>query len=263
MKMQLKYLPIESLQRGQYQPRRVFDEETLQELAQSIRTQGLIEPLIVREITDEHYEIIAGERRWRAAMLAGVCELPCLISKYSDQQAAAISLIENIQREDLNLLEEAHGYQRLLTEFQFNQEEIASLVGKSRSHIANILRLLTLCTTVQEQLRSKQLSLGHARMLVGLSPKQQEVFAKQVYEEGWSVRKLEEMVRSSKNFISPLSPQENNTNDLHHIQVHLSEQVGAPVQITSEHGQGGWLKIKFYDNDTLSGLLERLGLSYD
>ena len=262
MKTTYKLLPIESLQRGHYQPRQAFDEEALRDLARSIRTQGLIEPLVVREISPQCYEIIAGERRWRAAMMAELLEIPCLIGEYTDVQAAAVTVIENIQRQDLNLLEEASGYHRLHTEFHFKQDEIATLVGKSRSHIANILRLLTLCTTVQERIRAGQLSLGHARLLVGLTVKQQNLLAKNVHEQGWSVRKLEEEVRSTKHLPDALPPISNH-HDITHLQTQLAEQIGTPVQIISDNEHGGWLKIKFFDNDTLAGLLERMGLRYD
>lgn len=262
MQTTYKLLPIEQLQRGRYQPRQTFDEEGLQELAKSILSQGLIEPLIVRELLHDHYEIIAGERRWRAAMLAGLTSVPCLISDYDDKQAAAVTLIENIQRANLNLIEEATGYQRLLSEFQFNQDDVATLIGKSRSHIANILRLLTLCDAVQTMLRNQLLSLGHARMLVGLSPNQQCQLANQIIAAGWSVRRLESEVRSSKQapvFLqSPL-----NDCDRLHLQTALAEYMGAPVEITQDLDQGGVLKIKFFDNDTLSGLLERMGMRYD
>lgn len=257
-----KNLPIEQLQRGHYQPRRHFDETALTELAQSIKTQGLIEPLIVRALTDNQYEIIAGERRWRASFLAGIHEIPCLIGHYSDQQALAITLIENIQREQLSLLEEAAGYHRLITEFVFTQEDIALLIGKSRSHIANILRLLTLPESVKTYLNAQQLTLGHARMLVGLPTASQIVLAKKAYEQEWSVRRLEEEVRHYKSNIAV--PQKKSAQiDTIHLQNHLSEQVGAPVEISPGPGHGGWLKIKYFDNDTLAGLLERMRLSYD
>ncbi|NSL18185.1 ParB/RepB/Spo0J family partition protein [Tatlockia micdadei] len=262
MKTQFKLIPIEWLQRGQYQPRMNFEEKALQELAQSIATQGLIEPLVVRELAKERYEIIAGERRWRAAMIAGLAELPCLIGDYSDSQAAAVTLIENIQRQDLNLIEEANGYRRLLDEFHFQQDEVASLVGKSRSHVANILRLLTLCGPVQQRLRAGQLSLGHARMLVGLSSTQQISLAEQIDVHDWSVRQLEKKVRELKsNECTHVNPQKDR--DIERLQTRLAEQIGAPVQITNDNGDGGWLQVKFFDNDTLAGLLERMGLRYD
>lgn len=258
MQTHLKQIPIERLQRGHYQPRQHFDETALNELAQSIRSQGLIEPLIVRPVTGQRYEIIAGERRWRASILAGLKELPCLVGDYTDKQAAAVTLIENIQRENLNLLEEACGYQRLIAEFHFNQDDIATLIGKSRSHIANILRLLTLCEPVQAHLRRQQLSLGHARMLVGLAVDSQQELANRVIQHQWSVRRLEAEVRKSKTISTPSTQ-----HDRIHLQTQLAEQFGAPVEISTDLNDGGWLKIKFFDNDTLSGLLERMGLRYD
>ena len=261
MKTLYKILPIECLQPGYYQPRKAFDKEALQDLAQSILAQGLIEPLVVREISPQRYEIIAGERRWRAAAIAGLSEVPCLVGNYTDQQAAAVTIIENIQRQDLNLLEEATGYQRLQNEFQFNQEEIAALVGKSRSHIANILRLLTLSPSIQDRLRARQLSLGHARALVGLSISQQETLAHQIEQHDWSVRRLEEEVRLLKQKVETVTPHKDR--DIIHLESQLAEQMGTPVQIVADNEQGGWLKIKFFDNDTLAGLLEKMGLHYD
>ncbi|KTD33208.1 chromosome partitioning protein ParB [Legionella nautarum] len=262
MKTEFKSIPIEWLQSGRYQPRVNFEANALQELAQSIATQGLIEPLVVRELAKERYEIIAGERRWRAAMLVGLAELPCLIGNYSDEQAAAVTLIENIQRQNLNLIEEATGYRRLLDEFHFHQEEIASLVGKSRSHIANILRLLTLCEPLQQRLRNEQLSLGHARVLVGLPPAQQISLAEQTEQNEWSVRQLEKKVKELKTN-EPLKANARKDRDIERLQIKLAEQIGAPVQIINDHGEGGWLQLKFFDNDTLAGLLERMGLRYD
>ncbi|WP_133128995.1 ParB/RepB/Spo0J family partition protein [Legionella nagasakiensis] len=262
MNTRLQQLPIESLQRGRYQPRQTFEPEALKELAQSIQKQGLIEPLVVRQIAADRYEIIAGERRWRAAMTIGLTELPCLIGQYSDEQAAAVALIENIQRQDLNLIEEANGYQRLLNEFHFTQDDLATLVGKSRSHIANLLRLLTLSPIIQEQLCAKRLTLGHARMLVGLEPRQQETLARKIHQHNWSVRRLEQEIRAYKMLSNPLSQPKDH--DITCLETHLAEQIGAPVQVLCDETQhGGWLKIKFYDNDTLAGLLERLGLRYD
>ena len=255
-------LPTETLQRGIYQPRKTFDAASLEELAQSILTQGLIEPLIVREISPNRYEIIAGERRWRASILAGLTEVPCMIGTYTNEQAAAVTLIENIQRQELNLIEEAGGYERLLKEFHFSQEEIAALVGKARSHIANILRLLSLCAYVQGLIQDHKLSLGHARALIGLSTQQQIKLANQILKEGWSVRRLEEHVRLSKQSADE-KPNLNPGNDLTHLETHLAEHIGSPVRIMNEGLEGGWLQLKFFDHDTLSGLLERLGLRYD
>lgn len=262
MKARFKHIPIDWLQPSRYQPRINFEPKALQELAQSITAQGLIEPLVVRELSLEHYEIIAGERRWRAAMLAGLSELPCLIGSYSDEQAAAVTLIENIQRQNLNLIEEASGYQRLLKEFHFHQDEIALLVGKSRSHIANILRLLTLCDSVQEHLRAGELSLGHARMLVTLPPAKQRQLAEQIEANDWSVRQLEKQVKALKSG-ELLKANPRRDRDIERLQTVLAEQMGAPVQIISDSSEGGWLKVKFFDNETLAGLLEKMGLRYD
>ncbi|GGI88554.1 ParB/RepB/Spo0J family partition protein [Legionella impletisoli] len=262
MTVQFKLLPIEQLHRGKYQPRESFDPEALKELADSIKTQGLIEPVIVRQETPNTYEIIAGERRWRAAQLVGLAEIPCLIGDYTDEQAAATTLIENIQRQDLNGLEEASGYQRLINEFHFLQDEVAILVGKSRSHIANCLRLLSLCKEVQVLIRQNTLSQGHARMLVGLPPEVQIELAEKIIQQGWSVRQIEKEVRTIKTNPNPTLAAPS-SNDIQHLTNHLSEQFGAPVELSASPEQGGWLKIKFYDNDTLEGLLEKLGMSYD
>lgn len=208
MATQFVSLPVKALQAGRYQPRQDFNKTALTELAQSIATQGLIEPLIVREIAKERYELIAGERRWRAAQMAGLTEVPCLIGQYTDKQACTLALIENIQRENLNLIEEASGYKRLVDEFSYQQDELAILMGKSRSHIANIIRLLTLSDPVKELIRDKLLSLGHARTLIGLSREEQEFFAHQALDEQWSVRMLEQAIRQhkSKLLIMPKNP---------------------------------------------------------
>lgn len=263
MQTELRHLPLESLEAGQYQPRRDFEPVALQELAQSIASQGLIEPLVVRHIAKLRYEIIAGERRFRAALLAGLTTIPCLVGEYTDKQACTITLIENIQRQALNLIEEATGYKRLIDEFFYQQDEIAVLVGKSRSHVANILRLLTLCNNVKQWLCEQKLSFGHARLLVGLAFPQQEYFALQAIEEQLSVRQLEQQVKAHK--IKAVEPFKNpkKDRDIERLQIVLAEQVGAPVHIVNDAHEGGWLKVKFFDNDTLSGLLERLGLRYD
>jgi len=263
MHTEFQYLPIESLQPGQYQPRQDFNSEALEELAQSITSQGLIEPLVVRSIAKQRYEIIAGERRWRAARLAGLTRIPCLIGDYSDKQVCALTLIENIQRQDLNLIEEANGYRRLVDEFHYHQAEIAVLVGKSRSHIANIMRLLGLSGWLKNLIREGTLSLGHARLLVGLPNTEQEYFAQQTLSDQWSVRQLEQAVKLHKNKEFTQVKNAKKDRDVERLQNLLSEQVGAPVQIVNENDQGGgWLKVKFFDNDTLAGLLERFGLSY-
>lgn len=261
MKPVFRQIPIEWLSPGRYQPRAQFPLEDLQQLGQSIVSHGVIEPLIVREIANQYYELIAGERRWRAAMLVGVSELPCLIGNYTDKQAAAVGLIENIQRQNLNLIEEANGYRCLLEEFHFQQEEIAILIGKSRSHVANILRILTLCSTVQSQVAEGSLSLGHAKMLVGLAHGQQIVLAEEIVKKNLSVRQLEQRVKALK--LKQLNIQAYTDRDIQHLENQIAEQVGAPVKIISSAENGGWLQVKFFDNETLAGLLERMGLRYD
>lgn len=258
-------IAIHQLQRGRYQPRVDFAPEALHELAQSIQSQGLIEPLIVREIVTDLFEIIAGERRWRAAQQAGLLEVPCLVGCYSDEQAATLTLVENIQRESLNAIEEAHAYRRLIYEFQLTQENIAARIGKSRSHVANLLRLLNLSEAVQAMVRSDALSLGHARMLVGLSPMEQLRLALAVQAKNWSVRALEAQVRTLKQEVAFVSsePLTSTYCDIEALQSRLSEQVGAPVAVIPNKEAGGLLQFKFFDNDTLAGLLERMGLQYD
>lgn len=263
MRTEFKNLAITSLQPGQFQPRQDFDPRLLQELADSIAAQGVIEPLIVREIAKQRYEIIAGERRWRAAQLAGLHTIPCLIGEYTDKQACALTLIENIQRQDLNIIEEATAYKRLMDEFHYHQDELAHLLGKSRSHLANMLRLLSLSDGVKEFICDKTLSFGHARLLVGLDKPTQDMLAMKTKSEQWSVRQLELAVKKIKqgSVEPPKNPKKDR--DIERLQTLLSDQVGAPVHIDNDIEEGGWLKIKFFDNDTLAGLLERMGLRYD
>lgn len=261
MHTEFHYVPIENLQAGPYQPRQDFNSHALKELAQSIASQGLIEPLIVRKIAKERYEIIAGERRFRAAQMAGLLTVPCLIGDYTDKQACALTLIENIQRQDLNLIEEASAYRRLIDEFHYQQDELAILVGKSRSHIANLIRLLGLSDTIKELIRTHRLTLGHARTLVGLNPSLQNYLAQQTLDKEWSVRQLEDAVRKQKAPVLPKNPRKDR--DVERLQTILSEQMGTPVQIINENNEGGWLQVQFFDNDTLAGLLERMGLRYD
>lgn len=259
MKQTYQLLTIDCLQRGRYQPRIHFDEAALEELAHSIRTQGLLEPIIVRPLHENLYEIIAGERRWRAAILAGLTTIPCMIGHYSDAEAAGLTLVENLQRQELNLIEEACAYRRLLQEFHFRQDEIAVLVSKSRSHIANSLRLLNLISEAQDQVATGRLSFGHAKVLVGLTADLQRRFMHQTLEKEWSVRVLEQQIKKEKKEMLPCV----SNPDLVRLTTAISDQLGAPVQISQEEGQSGWLKVKFFNHETLEGLLERMGLRYD
>lgn len=251
-------IAIEFLKRCPFQPRTTFTEESIKELANSIRSYGIIEPLLVRPNSNNTFEIIAGERRWRAAQLAGLAEIPCLIAEYSNQDAAALALIENIQREDLNILDEAEGYLRLINEFHFHQEEIGLLMGKSRSHVANILRLLTLCDYTKKSLRENTISLGHARMLVGLSESEQQQLTSAIQKKDLSVRTIESLVRKMKSQKSKPDSCMNN-----HLEDELAEYLGTEVKIIDNKDHSGWLQIKFYSIDTLDGLLERIGFRYN
>jgi ParB family chromosome partitioning protein len=257
-KPELKELPISLLQRGVYQPRDQFDLEALKELAESIKAQGLIEPIVVRPVNAERYEIIAGERRMRAAKMADLVVVPCLINHYSDEQALAVTLIENIQRQDLTIIEQSRGYQRLIDEFSFAHEDIAKMVGKSRSHITNTLRLLQLDSALQKALDERALSMGHAKVLVGLSKATQRDLMHKVIKHEWSARRLEKEVQKIKKTVHSPKPDR----DVSRLEALVSEACGSPVEIEQGDDSGGWLKIKFYDNDTLAGVLDKLKVDY-
>lgn len=259
LKAELADLPLSSLVRGTYQPREAFDEVSLQELASSIKAQGLIEPLVVRPISRQQFEIIAGERRFRAASLAGLRSVPCLVNQYSDEQAAAVTLIENIQRQDLNVIEEAKGFKRLINEFSFSHEDVAKMVGKSRSHVTNMLRLLQLDNQVQQALIEKSLSMGHAKMLVGFEPNEQLILMEKIIKNDWSARRLEKEVKQLKQQVC--SPKRDR--DVKRLEQLIAEFCATQVEIEQGSHDGGWLKIKFFDNDTLAGVLDKFGIRYD
>jgi ParB family chromosome partitioning protein len=253
----LSELPIEELQRGKFQPRQHFDQNALAELAASITTQGLIEPIIVRPIGPHQYEIIAGERRWRAAQIAKLSMVPCLIKDYSDEQAAAVSLVENIQRENLNPIEEAKGYLRLNEEFAFAHDEIAILVGKSRATVSNSLRLLKLDNRVQQLIIDNAISVGHAKVLATLPEPQQYTLALDVISHQWSVRHTEKAIQPSS---TPMNPKKDR--NIARLEQMISEQCSTQSVIETDSNGAGWLKLKFFDNDTLAGILDKLGVDY-
>jgi len=258
-KSELKKLPIDLLKRGEYQPRQHFDPEALQELAESIKEQGLIEPIVVRPLTATTYEIIAGERRWRAAQLIGLSDVNCLINDYTDEQAIAVSLIENIQREDLNVIEEAKGYHRLIKEFYFQHDDVAKMVGKSRSHVTNILRLLQLDEQLKQALVDKVITMGHAKVLVGLEANIQREQLQKIIKYDWSARRVEnEVKRLKKQMLSPKKDR-----DVERLVQLIGHQLGTSAEIEPDANDGGWLKIKFYNNDTLAGLLDKMGIQYE
>lgn len=262
-KISLQELPLEQLRRGRYQPRREFDPQALAELADSIRSSGLIQPVVVRPLLGNHgYEIIAGERRWRAAGLAKLATIPCIIHDYNNEQAAAVSTIENLQREDLNPIEEAHALQRLIDEFNHSHDEVAAIVGKSRTKVTNSLRLLRLDHSVQELLISRELSEGHGKMLASLEKPEQLRFAEQTIQQAWSVRRLEQIIKNQRTSTENNKASQANQADIARLKRSLSDYLGANVELDVNHNaRGGWLKVQFIDNDTLEGLLDKIGLA--
>ncbi len=253
---QLKKLPVESLVRGKFQPRRHFDEDELRELAESIKTtNGLLQPIVVREIADNTYEIIAGERRWRAAQLAEITEVDCLLGRYSDEQAMEAAIIENVNRSDLNPIEEANAYQRMINEFGYIHEEIAATVGKSRAKITNALRLLKLEERVQQLLINGDLAEGHGKILAGIDERQQFTLAQQCVAKTWSVRKLEQAIKKQTQVTHKVSAKDPNVKLL---EKELSDHVGCPIKINyDEHGHGQ-LTVDFHNKDILDGLFDKL-----
>lgn len=253
-------LPTSVLQPGKYQPRTRMDPGSLEELADSIRAQGLIQPISVRPVGKERYEIIAGERRWRAAQIAGLVEVPVLIREVPDDAALAMSLIENIQREDLNPLEEALALQRLSEEFHLTQQQAADAVGKSRVAVTNLLRLLNLAPPVREMLAEGELEMGHARALLSLSPLEQEQAARQVVTRGLSVRQTEALVRQRMRPtpLTPIAAVRRKDPDTARLEVELSERIGAPVSINFDGKSVGTVVIRYSSVDELEGILTHL-----
>ena len=257
---ELRALPIELLQRGANQPRMDFDKEALQELADSIRAQGVLQPVLVRPLADSgKFEIIAGERRWRAAQLAGLHEVPAVVRKLDDRAAMCLALIENIQREDLNPLEHARGLARLADEFDMTHDLIAESLGRSRSAVTNMLRLLELCDEVKHLLEIRQLEMGHARALLTLSEQQQRWAAQQIIKSGLSVRATEALVRRLQKAKTVLKPGEGRVDpDIRRLETELSEQLGAAVTIQQRKQGKGTLRIAYGSLDQLDGILTRI-----
>jgi ParB family chromosome partitioning protein len=253
-------LPLGKLQAGKYQPRTRMDEEALQELAASIRAQGLMQPILVRPVSADKYEIIAGERRFRAAHLAGLDEVPVLVKDVPDQAAAAMALIENIQREDLNPLEEAHGIQRLLDEFSFTHEQAAESVGRSRSAVSNLLRLLNLAAPVQTMLLAGDLDMGHARALLAVDSATQITLANQVVNKRMSVRETEKLVTTTTKASPAVKARASHDGgrDTRRLEEELSDLLASTVKIKLGRRGRGQLQIDFGDLDALDGILVRL-----
>lgn len=252
-----RHLPIEALQPGRYQPRRDMRQETLETLAESIRAQGIIQPITVRPVADGRYEIIAGERRWRAAQLASLQEVPVIVRDVDDRAAIAMALIENIQREDLNPLEEAQSLQRLIDEFGFTHEQAAAAIGRSRSAVTNLLRLLALAEEVKALVVSRALEMGHARALLALAREQQYSAALRIVKEGLSVRGAERLVQQLNRPAAASKPKLRDPN-IRQLEAELSERLGAGVEIQHSSKGKGRLSISYASLDQLDGILERL-----
>ncbi|QRY80536.1 ParB/RepB/Spo0J family partition protein [Pseudomonas sp. PDNC002] len=255
---ELQYLPLDLIQRGKYQPRRDMDPQALEELAQSIKAQGVMQPIVVRPIGKGRYEIIAGERRWRATQQAGLDKIPAMVREVPDEAAIAMALIENIQREDLNPIEEAAALQRLQQEFQLTQQQVADAVGKSRVTVANLLRLIALPEEIKTLLSHGDLEMGHARALLGLPENRQVEGARHVVARGFTVRQTEALVRQWLN--APEEPVKavRTDPDISRLEQRLAERLGAPVQI--RHGQKGkgQLVIRYNSLDELQGVLAHI-----
>lgn len=250
-------LPIELLQRGKYQPRKDINPEKLQDLANSIAMQGIVQPIVVRHISPQQYEIVAGERRWRAAQLAGLQDVPVIIREMDDRTAMAIALIENIQREDLNVLEEAEALQRLFTEFEMTHQQVAEAVGKSRATVTNLLRLLELVPDVKKMLVNKQLEMGHARALLSLNPEQQIEAARKITNYGLSVRLTEKLVKDLQQMPKVKNKNPTFDSDILLLQNDLSEKLGAKVQVESNDNGRGRLIIHYSTLNELEGILSK------
>ncbi len=243
-----------------YQPRRHFDEEALRDLANSISASGLLQPIVVREKAQGGYELIAGERRLRASELAGLTSVPAVIKTVTDEEASALALIENMQREDLSALEEAQGIARLRDEFELTQQQIADVVGKSRVAIANALRLLNLGSVAKQMLENGDLEMGHARALLGLEGTDQERAAHIVVEKGLSVRQTEALVRQGLNRQPKAKQPPTKDADIQRLEVSLTDHLGAPVAIKHGKNGGGELAIKYSSLEELDGVLRHLGI---
>jgi ParB family transcriptional regulator, chromosome partitioning protein len=257
-KKQLHTLPIEFMQRGKYQPRKDINPEKLQELADSIKAQGIVQPIVVRPLETDKYEIVAGERRWRAAQLIGLQEVPVVIKEIDDRQAMAIALIENIQREDLNPLEEAEALSRLLDEFEMTHQQIADAVGKSRTTVTNLLRLIDLQGEVKTLLINGSIEMGHARALLALEGEKQIAAGHKIANGQLTVRAAEKLVRAAQEDKDKPKPHKVDADTLR-LQQELTEKVGAKVTISHQQNGRGKLVINYVSLDELEGIIRRIG----
>ena len=255
---ELRYLPVATIRPGRYQPRTNMDETALTELADSIRTHGVVQPIVVRETPAGDYELIAGERRWRAAQMAGLDVIPSVVRRVADEIALVVGLIENIQRENLNPVEEANGLRRLLDEFGLTHQQVADSIGRSRAAVSNLLRLLNLDPAVRVHLENGRLEAGHARAILSLPREQQLAAADTVIQQRLSVRQTEQLVRR---YLSGKRKEKRKTTpkdaDLRQLEEELSQQLAATVSL-EQRGQGGRVIIEYNSLDELEGILERL-----
>ena len=255
---ELRYLPVATIRPGRYQPRTNMDETALTELADSIRTHGVVQPIVVRETPAGDYELIAGERRWRAAQMAGLDVIPSVVRRVADEIALVVGLIENIQRENLNPVEEANGLRRLLDEFGLTHQQVADSIGRSRAAVSNLLRLLNLDPAVRAHLENGRLEAGHARAILSLPREQQLAAADTVIQQRFSVRQTELLVRR---YLSGKRKEKRKTApkdaDLRQLEEELSQQLAATVSL-EQRGQGGRVIIEYNSLDELEGILERL-----
>ena len=251
-------LPVEFMQRGKYQPRRDMHQEALQELADSIKAQGVMQPIVVRPVGDNKYEIIAGERRWRATQIAGLDKIPAVIRDVNDEAAIAMALIENIQREDLNPIEEAISLKRFQDEFELTHQEVADAVGKSRTGVTNLLRLLNLTDEVRMLLEHGDLEMGHARCLLSLPANLQRTIARQIITRGLSVRQAEALVRKTQQDAKETPEKETADSDIAKLEEGLSEHIGVPVKVQHTAKGKGKLVFNYKSLDELDGILAHL-----
>jgi len=254
---ELRELGIDLIRRGPWQPRTHFDETALKELADSIRTQGVVQPIVVRATADDTFEIVAGERRWRAAQIAGLEQIPSVIKHFDDQTAAAVSLIENIQRENLNPLEESVALQRLIDEFNMTHQQVADTVARSRAAVSNLLRLQDLNADVKELLEKRRIEMGHARALLGVTGAVQSQLARQTASKGLSVRETEQLVRKALNPAKKVKSVPKDP-DIKKLENDLSEKLGAVVNIHQKSKGRGRLEISYSSLDELDGILSHI-----
>ena len=251
-------IALDKLISGKFQPRKNFNQDTLKELADSIKAQGIIQPILVRMISNNQYEIIAGERRWQAAKIANLKEVPVIIKDISNSTALAMALIENIQREDLNVIEEARGIKRLIDEFNITHEEAAEAVGKSRTTVSNILRLLNLCEHAQKALETKKIEMGHARAILSLSLIDQTMMCQKIINQQLTVREVEKAV--SKGETKKIPSKQSKDNDIKRMENELSDRFGTNISISHKQSGKGSINFKYTNLDDLERIIKKLKL---